>query len=136
MLDDATVDRVEDVPADATLRDAAVRMRDSGVGMLVVRDQGRCVGVVTDRDLVVRGLASGASATATVAGVMTAPPESIRSDASIEEALAVMAATGHRRLLVTNGDGDAIGVVSVTDLAVEVDHLVHGLATVMHGDPI
>jgi CBS domain-containing protein len=105
----------------ATLQECAVLMRDADCGALpVVEDIARPapIGVVTDRDLVIRGLTEGESASRLhVADVMTADPEVVRHDASIDEAVRVLARNQVRRVLVVDDDGLCIGIVAQADLA-------------------
>lgn len=69
------------VGPDRTIRDAALLMDEAGVGSLAIIEGDRLVGIVTDRDLVRRGLARGLTAEARVDGVMSAPVITISADA-------------------------------------------------------
>ena len=118
-------------PRTASLEEAARTMRQFHVGTLVVVDtvRGRqeVVGIVTDRDLVVRGLAEGADASHTrVEKVMAPVVASVPEDAELHEALERMRAAGVRRLLVTKAGGEPAGIVSLDDA---VDGLVAELAS-------
>lgn len=111
---------VECVGPDATLQEAAAKMKALEVGPLPVCDEGRLVGVVTDRDITVRATAAGdAPAEARVADVMT--PEVIYcfEDAHVEDAALLMEQKQIRRLLVLSQDRRLVGIVSLGDLAVE-----------------
>lgn len=115
----------------ASLVEAARTMRKFHVGTLVVVDavNGRqeVAGIVTDRDLVVRGLAEGLDARrATVDKVMAPVVASVPEDAELHEALERMRAAGVRRLLVTKPTGEPAGIVSLDDA---VDGLVAELAS-------
>ena len=104
----------------ATLSEAARTMRKFHVGALVVVDpvNGRqeLAGIVTDRDLVVQGLAEGLDPRkATVAQVMSPVVASVPEDADLHEALERMRAAGVRRLLVTKPTGEPAGIVSLDD---------------------
>ena len=68
------------------IRDAAVIMDQAGVGSLAVIDDDRLVGIITDRDLVRRGLAQDLAATAAVEKVMTSPVVTIDADADLHSA--------------------------------------------------
>ena len=98
--------------------DAARRMRDQGVGTLVVVDEvGRPVGLLTDRDLAVRVLADAADPRAVSVGdVMTRNPRTVSEGTPIESALALMASGAFRRLPVVNEDGRLVGILSLDDL--------------------
>jgi CBS domain-containing protein len=105
------------VHVDQSLVEAAVRMRDAGVGALMAVDGDEFVGVVTARDLVVRGLARhpepGAAA---VIDVMTRHVVFCRPEASVAEALGLMARQKIQRLAIVNGDRELVGVLSLGDL--------------------
>lgn len=96
-------------------------MRDAGVGMVpVVRDRDgmQLVGVITDRDIVVRHVAEGHQSDPPVAEHMTwGELHTIRPDAELRELAEVMKAARVRRVLVTVEDGRLLGVVSQTDIA-------------------
>lgn len=129
-------DRVESVRAADTLREAARQMRDAGVGMLVVQESGQMIGVVTDRDLVVRGLADGLDGDAPVRLAMTAPAQSVNADLSLEQAIAAMRAGQHRRLLVVGDEGEPLGVVSIDDLLQRLAFFARAIGDVVeHRDP-
>jgi len=101
---------------DETVDVAAARMRDRRVGTLVVLDADRRpLGIVTDRDLVVRALADGLTGVR-VRDVMTTPADAVEEDTPIEDALVRMRASAHRRLLVVDRDGRLQGILSVDDV--------------------
>ena len=104
---------------DQTLREAAEIMEQAGVGSLVVVDDGRLVGIVTDRDLVRRGLAKGLDPTARVDGLMSAPVTTVAADADLHDVFAVFRAHAVRRVPVVR-DGTVVGVLSVDDLLIDV----------------
>jgi CBS domain-containing protein len=101
-------------------RTAAQRMLQRQVGSLIVVDALRVpVGILTDRDLVVKVIARGLSPDeASVEDAMTINPHYVHEDTSIEDALRLMRAGRHRRLPVVDGDGRLIGIVSVDDVLV------------------
>jgi CBS domain-containing protein len=110
------------VSTSATLRDAAGVMRDRDIGdVLVLREDGSLCGLVTDRDLVVRGVAEGMDAGSTrVEDICNHDPVTISSDQSADEAVKVMRKHNIRRLPVVDG-GDLVGIISLGDLAIEKD---------------
>jgi CBS domain-containing protein len=96
---------------------AAQRMRDRQVGTLVVVDEARPVGIVTDRDLTVRVLATGLDPeTARVSEVMTPSPTTIREEDAIETAVGYMRAGRFRRLPVVGPDGRLVGLLALDDI--------------------
>lgn len=106
----------------ATLNEAARMMRDREIGdVLVMRDDGSLCGLVTDRDLVVRGLAEGLDpASARVEEVCNHDPVTLGSDQPVDEAVSVMRQYNIRRLPVVDGN-TLVGIVSLGDLAIERD---------------
>ena len=104
--------------ADETLVQAAQKMRDLDVGALpICGEDDRLAGMITDRDIVVRGLAAGLDpTTAKVGELAEGKPVTIGADDSIEEALRTMSGHGVRRLPVIDGH-DLVGMVSQADIA-------------------
>ena len=109
------------LPMTAPMRAAASLMRDANVGDVLVLDGQELVGIVTDRDLVVRGLALGADPdVVSVAEVTTASPITVAPDDDPAEAVALMREHGIRRIPVVER-GVPVGVVSIGDLALDQD---------------
>lgn len=101
-----------------TAERAARTMRDQGVGCLVVIEKGRPLGILTDRDLVVRLLAEGLDASAPVGDFATYGPLTVSIHDSIETVSACMRTHGVRRLPIVDDDGSAVGIVTADDLLV------------------
>jgi CBS domain-containing protein len=105
---------------DETVRTAAQRMVEFDVGALVVLKEdraARAVGVLTDRDIVLRCVAEGlAPELTTVSEIMTTPVFTVRDETSINEALAKMASAGTRRLVVVTEGGRVAGVLTLDDI--------------------
>jgi CBS domain-containing protein len=104
---------------DQTIREAALVMEQAGVGSLAVIDGDELVGIVTDRDLVRRGLARDLSSHARVDGVMTSPVVTIAAEADLHDAFALFRTHAVRRLAVVR-DGRFQGMITVDDLMVDV----------------
>lgn len=104
--------------ADERVLAAARRMAAERVGTLVVLDPARRpVGLVTDRDLVVRVLAAGKAAETTAVGeIMTRDPKVMLEDGPIEAALRLMHAGGFRRVPVVDRDGVLVGILGLDDV--------------------
>ena len=105
----------------ASLAQAAALMRRHHVGALVVTGETELgtavVGVVTDRDLVVQALAGAStSAAPTVGALMHAPAVTVGDDSGVGAALEQMQRHGLRRLLVTDAQGQLVGIVSLDDI--------------------
>jgi CBS domain-containing protein len=105
---------------DAPVSEAAKRMADEDAGALpVCRADGKLVGMVTDRDVVVKVLASGKDPSKTTAGELASDQSeavTIGADDSVEEALRTMADHKVRRLPVIDGT-EMVGIVAQADLA-------------------
>lgn len=112
--------RMFHVPALCSLQEAAQQMRDRHVGALFVTERTssgvRVEGVVTDRDIIVHGLAGTADcASQSVATVMTRGVITVDRAAAVSDALRAMLAHGVRRLAVMDGQGKVFGVLSMDD---------------------
>jgi CBS domain-containing protein len=107
------------VGPDRTIREAAVLMESAGVGSLAVIEDDRVVGIVTDRDLVRRGLARGLSPDARIDGLMSTPVVTIDADADLHGAFEVFRTHAVRRVAVTRRDA-YVGTLSVDDLLVDL----------------
>ncbi len=86
-----------------------------GVGSLLVVEGDRLVGIVTDRDITVRGTGDGAPPLAEVVSVMTPDPLTIQGSSDVFEAFSVFKTATARRLPVLE-EGDLAGIISVDDL--------------------
>jgi CBS domain-containing protein len=107
--------------SDLPVMDAARVMRDSDIGDVIVIEGGSVCGIVTDRDIVVRGIASGKDpATTRLGEICSKDVTTMSSDTPVEEAVRLMRDRAIRRLPVVDGDRP-VGVVSLGDLAVERD---------------
>lgn len=107
------------VEPDRTIADVAKLMNSAGVGAVAVLDGDRLIGVVTDRDLVRRGLARDLPADARVDSVMTSPVVTIDADAPLHDAVDTFARHAVRRLAVVDHDR-FVGVVSLDDLLLDL----------------
>lgn len=101
-----------------SVRAAAHRMAEYNVGTLAVLDDNRVpVGVITDRDIALRIVARGRDPESVmVSDAMTSPARTVGEDEAIEEALHRMRNSSVRRLVVVDGEGKAVGVLSVDDV--------------------
>lgn len=107
------------VALDDSVRRAAELMDELNVGALPVCDDGRLVGIVTDRDITVRATALGSPPDSTnVSEVMTEPAYSISQDSTLEEAEQLMGTAQIRRVPVVDDAKHVVGILSLGDLAV------------------
>jgi len=111
---------VECVGPDATLQEAARKMKDLDVGPLPVCDNDRLAGMVTDRDITVRAVAEGKDPRSTrVRDVMSEGINYVYEDDDVSSAARQMKDKQVRRLVVLNRDKRMVGIVSLGDLAVQ-----------------
>jgi CBS domain-containing protein len=92
----------------------ARRMVDRNVGAVLVLEDGRLAGIMTERD-VMRAVARGLRDDVVVGECMTADPDTIAPDDTVEHAAVLMIHGGYRHLPVVDGD-DVVGVLSIRDL--------------------
>jgi len=107
---------------DTTARDVANLMREFDCGSIpVVRSatERRSVGIVTDRDLAVRGLAQGLGPDGSVRDIMTPEPTSCLADDEVETVREVMVQQKVRRVPVVDANGIVVGIVAQADIALE-----------------
>lgn len=116
--DTMSVDPRSITPSDPIV-EAARLMRDENVGSLPVSDEGRLVGMLTDRDIAVRVVAEGRSPESTTVGEVFSPnPVAARPDQDLDEALQLMAQHQVRRLPVVEDDR-LVGILAQADVALE-----------------
>ena len=109
---------VQVVEPQDSLRHAAELMQELDVGALPVCDGERLLGMLTDRDITVRGVAQGLDPDATaVSDIMTGEVEFATADQDTAEVMRVMGDKQIRRMPVVDQDRRLIGIVSITDLA-------------------
>jgi CBS domain-containing protein len=106
------------VSPDDPIQNAARIMRDEDTGVVPICDNGRAVGIVTDRDIVVRAVADGGQMNRPVRDIASRDVISARPDMSTREAAELMSEHQVRRLPVVDGDR-LVGIVSLGDLAVK-----------------
>ena len=110
------------VPHTASVLEAASVMRESHIGDVLVMDDGKLAGLVTDRDIVVRVVARAKDPKTTLVGeVCTEPLVTTHPDTRLEEVEKTMRERAIRRLPVVNDWGEPVGMVSLGDLAVTQD---------------
>jgi CBS domain-containing protein len=107
----------EVVPPDATIGDAAKKMKALDIGALPVCDGDHLCGMITDRDIAIRGVAEGRDSHSPVRDAMTEEVIYCFEDQEYEEAAALMREHQVRRLPVLNRDNCLVGVVSLADVS-------------------
>ena len=109
------------LPGTASVHEAARAMRDAQIGDVIVIERNEVCGIVTDRDLVARIMAEARDpATTPLADICSHSLVTVTPTDSVEEAVRLMRTHAIRRLPVVDG-GQAVGIVSLGDLAVERD---------------
>jgi CBS domain-containing protein len=108
---------VRTLPPDAPCQEAAQLLRDEGVGCVVVSEDERPLGIVTDRDLVVRVMAAGLDPQkAVLRDVMSGEPVFLARERSLEQVFATMRDQRVRRIPVVDAEGRLEGVLALDDL--------------------
>lgn len=113
---------VEIINPNDSLRDAAEKMRTLNVGPLPVCEGDKLMGIITDRDIVVRAVSQGLDPNTTrVSEAMTDQVETVYEDADISEVARKMKDEQLRRILVVNHDEKLVGIIALGDLAEAMD---------------
>lgn len=108
---------VDSIQSTDTIAYAARRMAEDDVGALPILSDGKLVGIVTDRDIAVRGVAAGISPQATIGRVMSENVAACSPDDDIETVLALMSREQIRRMPVCNDRKQVVGIIALADLA-------------------
>ncbi len=109
------------MPASASIVEAAQRMRDNSIGSVLLEKDGKFCGLVTDRDIVVRGVAEGKDPQSiNLESICSTEMVTLSPNQSEEDAVQLMRSKAIRRLPVLE-NGTAIGIVALGDLAVDGD---------------
>jgi CBS domain-containing protein len=112
---------VEVVDGNASLKEAATKMKKLDVGLIPVCDGDRLKGLLTDRDITIRATANGRDPSKTkVNEVMSTDIAYCLEDQAVDEAVILMEARQIRRLPILNQDKQLVGIVSLADIAVHV----------------
>lgn len=108
------------IPQERNLQEAALQMRQQHVGALIVTDgseANRLLGIVTDRDIVLKAVAAGAAPReSSVGGVMSTGVATVAESDEVVDAMQAMFSHGVRRLAVTDSANAVIGVLSLDDV--------------------
>jgi CBS domain-containing protein len=117
MLKDVMTRNVEVISPEATIAEAAQRMRQGDFGLLPVGENDRMIGTITDRDIAVRAVAEGKGCDTKVREVMSDGVCWAFEDESVEHAGKIMSDRQIRRLPIVDRDKRLTGIVSLGDLA-------------------
>lgn len=120
-LRDIMTRNVEVVNGNASLKEAAAKMKKLDVGLIPVCDGDRLKGLLTDRDITIRATANGRDPSKTkVNEVMSTDIAYCLEDQAVDEAVILMEARQIRRQPILNQDKQLVGIVSLADIAVHV----------------
>jgi CBS domain-containing protein len=126
------VDAVTTGP-DTTVRDLARMMLDEDLGDLVIAENDRPVGIVTDRDVALAVARHDDMSGLTAEDVMTPDPVTIHQDATAVDLPATMAEGQVRRIPVVDDDGVLVGIATLDDVVATVGEMMDDVATVIEG---
>ncbi len=118
------------IEVDETIAEAARRFADEGVGALMVVDHGQPVGIVTDRDIVVRGVAHHIASDGRIDSLMSMGVIALDADEDVDELYAVFARHAIRRVPVVDHDR-VVGMISLDDAMVSTAAELTDLAGVL-----
>ena len=104
-----------------SLREAAAIMRDGDLGAVPVVDEGKLIGIVTDRDIVVRVIAEGKDADTAISEAMTTELFTVTPDDFVFEAIRLMGDKQVRRIPVVGPAGELAGIIAMADVALEME---------------
>lgn len=118
-----------------TLAEAAKIMADQDIGFIPVAENDKMIGMITDRDIVIRAIAKGADTKSAVKDAMSPKTYYCFDDQDAEEVCANMSDIKVRRLPVVNREKRLVGVVSIGDLAQNVNKIKLGQTVQSITDP-
>jgi CBS domain-containing protein len=105
-----------------SIRDVARIMKDQDTGVVPVVEGKKIIGLVTDRDIVVRGIAEGKDVSSSkVNELMTRDVRSVHEDSTVAEVLDLMSRSQVRRIPVVNQSQELVGIVSIGDISTETN---------------
>ncbi|MEU7616196.1 CBS domain-containing protein [Micromonospora rifamycinica] len=121
-VSDVMTKQVVYLAVETTLDEAARVMKEADIGDVVVTDGSTLAGLLTDRDIVVRAVAECSDPTSTTIGsIITREVVMIEQHATAGEAVALMRERNIRRILVCDNERKLVGIVSLGDLAMQLD---------------
>lgn len=106
---------------ETVVRDVAAIMRDGDLGAVPIVDGGKLIGIVTDRDIVVRVVAKGGDANTPVREAMTTELFTVKPDDFVFEAIRLMGDKQVRRVPVIGENGELVGIIAMADVALETE---------------
>ena len=116
-ISDVMTTEVQTIGPDQTAREAAAFMLSAGAGSIPVTEDERLIGMITDRDIAVRGIAKGHGPDTPVRDLMTSGVVSVNLDDDLGAVVSKMSEAQVRRLPVVDGQQRLCGIVSLGDLS-------------------
>ena len=104
-----------------SLQEVARLMREGDMGAMPVVENDKLVGIVTDRDIVVRAIAEGKELSTAIGDVMTTEIFSVKPDDFVFEAIRLMGDKQVRRIPVITESGELAGIIAMADIALEME---------------
>lgn len=117
-VSDIMTSEVDTCFPNTTIHEAAAKMKEINVGSIPIVENDKLVGIITDRDIVVRGIADNLSLETAVSEIFSENTVTGSKDMSVEEAAELMADHQIRRLPIVEND-KVVGIVSLGDIAVK-----------------
>jgi len=112
---------VRTATSNMSVRDVAAFMREGDMGAVPVVDEGKLIGIVTDRDIVVRVVAEGKGTETLISEAMTTELFTVGPDDFVFEAIRLMGDKQVRRIPVINSNGELAGIIAMADVALETE---------------
>ena len=106
---------------ETSIKDVAILMRDGDMGAMPIVENGKLVGIVTDRDIVVRGVAENKASDTPIGDVMTTEIFAVKEDDFAFEAIRLMGDKQVRRVPIINNTGELVGIIAMADVALEIE---------------
>jgi CBS domain-containing protein len=112
---------VQTATREMTLQEIARLMCDGDMGAMPIVENGVLIGIVTDRDIVVRAIAEGKNSDSAIGDVMTTEIFSVKPDDFAFEAIRLMGDRQVRRVPVVSETGELAGIIAMADIALEME---------------
>jgi CBS domain-containing protein len=126
---------VHTLPPDATCTEAACLMRDENIGSVVVAEDDRPLGIVTDRDLTIRVIADGRDPEKLqLREIMSREPIYLGADRSLDQVIAAMRDLAIRRVPIVDAEGLLSGIVSLDDILLRLSDQLGNLAAAVRAE--
>jgi CBS domain-containing protein len=134
-VQDLIIEGIETAGPSATVETLAMRMAEAKVGSIVIEEEMRPVGIVTDRDIALRVDARDRDAREVMAAdIMTEDPVTVRADDGLFEVTQVMRENAVRRMPVVNDEGTLVGIVTLDDVMALLSTELRNLADVIEAE--